>query len=126
MTLMAEVARGGVEPPTFRFSVGRSYQLSYLAVRAARASRSATPTGLEPATSAVTGRRANQLRHGAQKRTLGVPGARETIAYGWRRPENGGRHRETPGFVPRVPCRSRITWRHNLCQTPVQVPTSSL
>ena len=29
------VARGGVEPPTFRFSVGRSYQLSYLAVRAA-------------------------------------------------------------------------------------------
>jgi hypothetical protein len=27
------VARGGVEPPTFRFSVGRSYQLSYLAVR---------------------------------------------------------------------------------------------
>lgn len=26
------VARGGVEPPTFRFSVGRSYQLSYLAV----------------------------------------------------------------------------------------------
>jgi hypothetical protein len=28
-----EVARGGVEPPTFRFSGGRSYQLSYLAVR---------------------------------------------------------------------------------------------
>jgi fructokinase len=28
----SEVARGGVEPPTFRFSVGRSYQLSYLAV----------------------------------------------------------------------------------------------
>ena len=26
------VARGGVEPPTFRFSVGRSYQLSYLAL----------------------------------------------------------------------------------------------
>src|SRR5690606_35395857 len=25
------VARGGGEPPTFRFSVGRSYQLSYLA-----------------------------------------------------------------------------------------------
>ena len=32
---MREVARGGVEPPTFRFSVGRSYQLSYLALRAA-------------------------------------------------------------------------------------------
>lgn len=31
------VARGGVEPPTYRFSGGRSYQLSYLAVtRAAR------------------------------------------------------------------------------------------
>ena len=26
------VARGGVEPPTFRFSGGRSYQLSYLAL----------------------------------------------------------------------------------------------
>ena len=25
------VGKGGVEPPTFRFSVGRSYQLSYLA-----------------------------------------------------------------------------------------------
>ncbi len=24
------VVRGGVEPPTFRVSVGRSYQLSYL------------------------------------------------------------------------------------------------
>src|SRR3954451_347780 len=61
-----EVARGGVEPPTFRFSVGRSYQLSYLAGRAANRPR-ATPTGLEPATSAVTGRRANQLRYGASK-----------------------------------------------------------
>jgi len=30
-----------------------------------RASFSATPTGLEPAASAVTGRRANQLRYGA-------------------------------------------------------------
>src|SRR5690606_35445630 len=29
--VLALVARGGVEPPTFRFSVGRSYQLSYLA-----------------------------------------------------------------------------------------------
>ena len=32
----SRVARGGVEPPTFRFSVGRSYQLSYLAVVAPR------------------------------------------------------------------------------------------
>ena len=65
------VARGGVEPPTFRFSVGRSYQLSYLAGRDDTAGSlrphhpGATPTGLEPATSAVTGRRANQLRYGA-------------------------------------------------------------
>ena len=34
--LMRRVARGGVEPPTFRFSVGRSYQLSYLAGQAGR------------------------------------------------------------------------------------------
>jgi hypothetical protein len=27
------VARGGIEPPTFRFSGGRSYRLSYLAGR---------------------------------------------------------------------------------------------
>jgi hypothetical protein len=52
------VARGGVEPPTFRFSVGRSYQLSYLAVNLL-----AVLTGLEPATSALTGRRALQLLH---------------------------------------------------------------
>ena len=31
----------------------------------AREGELATPTGLEPATSAVTGRRANQLRYGA-------------------------------------------------------------
>jgi hypothetical protein len=30
--LRNRVVRGGVEPPTFRFSGGRSYQLSYLTV----------------------------------------------------------------------------------------------
>ena len=34
--LRLPVARGGVEPPTYRFSVGRSYQLSYLAGRGER------------------------------------------------------------------------------------------
>ena len=64
------VARAGVEPATFRVSVGRSYQLSYLAKQdryslVAFTDLEATPTGLEPATFAVTGRRANQLRYGA-------------------------------------------------------------
>ena len=60
------VARAGIEPATFRFSGGRSYQLSYLARRpGAKPKPLATLTGLEPATSAVTGRRANQLRHRA-------------------------------------------------------------
>src|SRR5436305_2984468 len=52
------VGRGGVEPPTFRFSGGRSYRLSYLPQY-----DSAVLTGLEPATSALTGRRALQLLH---------------------------------------------------------------
>ena len=64
------VARAGIEPATFRFSGGRSYQLSYLAGRHRSLATEclavmATLTGLEPATSAVTGRRANQLRHRA-------------------------------------------------------------
>ena len=64
------MARAGVEPATFRVSVERSYQLSYLATQNRSTSKTktdlaATPTGLEPATSAVTGRRANQLRYGA-------------------------------------------------------------
>src|SRR5699024_12861665 len=40
------------------------YRLSYLA-KDCRKDNLATLTGLEPATSAVTGRRANQLRHRA-------------------------------------------------------------
>src|SRR6266496_2948231 len=63
------VARGGIEPPTYRFSGGRSYQLSYLANPTSAGETSpttlATLTGLEPATFAVTGRRANQPRHRA-------------------------------------------------------------
>ena len=39
------VARGGVEPPTFRFSGGRSYQLSYLAIRRHLAERFGDPDG---------------------------------------------------------------------------------
>ena len=96
------VARAGFEPATFHFSGERCYQLSYLAEARqlvgefpppADEHRSgdtpdgcitalATPTGLEPATSAVTGRRANQLRYGALLAQLAAPssGARETIA----------------------------------------------
>jgi len=61
------VARGGIEPPNLPIFSRMLYQLSYLAgnVRAENPDRAATPTGLEPATSAVTGRRANQLRYGA-------------------------------------------------------------
>ena len=42
-----EVARGGVEPPTFRFSVGRSYQLSYLAGCTPRGEARAHSTGAD-------------------------------------------------------------------------------
>jgi hypothetical protein len=34
-----QVARGGIEPPTYRFSCGRSYQLSYLAAYLPRGER---------------------------------------------------------------------------------------
>ena len=72
------VARAGIEPATFRFSGGRSYQLSYLAetARLTLPRRLATLTGLEPATSAVTGRRANQLRHRALLRYFHRSGPR--------------------------------------------------
>ena len=55
------VVRGGVEPPTFRFSGGRSYQLSYLTLPWPRRPRArAVLTGFEPATSTLTGWRALQ------------------------------------------------------------------
>jgi hypothetical protein len=45
------VVRGGVEPPTFRFSGGRSYQLSYLTATGAcvlvdNGARSSGPDGI--------------------------------------------------------------------------------
>lgn len=93
------VARDGVEPSTFRFSVGRSYQLSYLAETRVELADSgvATLTGLEPATSALTGRRANQLRYralhcGATNRTPNGIRTRATALKG-RRPrplDDGG------------------------------------
>ena len=49
------VARGGVEPPTFRFSVGRSYQLSYLA-RIRRAAASVTGSEHQRRTDTTTWR----------------------------------------------------------------------
>ena len=108
------MARAGIEPATFRFSGGRSYQLSYLAGRH-RAQLTclavvATLTGLEPATSAVTGRRANQLRHRAllllrvtASRTPNGIRTRATAVKG-RRPrplDDGGQNRITPGYSQR-------------------------
>jgi hypothetical protein len=41
------VVRGGVEPPTFRFSGGRSYQLSYLTVAGPRLPERKSEAGTE-------------------------------------------------------------------------------
>jgi len=41
-SLLAGVARDGIEPSTFRFSGGRSYRLSYLALRSHRSKRRLT------------------------------------------------------------------------------------
>ena len=65
------MAGDGIEPSTSRFSVARSYQLSYPAEEKQKAI--ATQTGLEPATSAVTGRRANQLRYWANRSPMKFP-----------------------------------------------------
>ena len=104
------VARGGIEPPTFRFSGGRSYRLSYLAGGSKCLAALATLTGLEPATSAVTGRRANQLRHRAllllrvtASRTPYGIRTRATALKG-RRPrplDEGGQNRISPGYSQR-------------------------
>src|SRR5215469_15427386 len=58
--LVRLVVRGGVEPPTFRFSGGRSYQLSYLTLPGVLGLPGAVLTGFEPATSTLTGWRALQ------------------------------------------------------------------
>src|SRR6266513_2396343 len=58
--LVKLVVRGGVEPPTFRFSGGRSYRLSYLTLPRPAALARAVLTGFEPATSTLTGWRALQ------------------------------------------------------------------
>src|ERR1022692_1839039 len=65
--LVKPVVRGRVELPTFRFSGGRSYRLSYLTLlgpmipaRPRRRAASAVLTGFEPATSTLTGWRALQ------------------------------------------------------------------
>src|SRR5450756_2919292 len=55
--LVREVGRGGIEPPTLRFSGGCSYRLSYLPPARPTRAAPAVPTGFEPATSALTGRR---------------------------------------------------------------------
>ena len=52
------MVRGGVEPPTFRFSGGRSYRLSYLTAPGTGFPGRAVLTGFEPATSTLTGWRA--------------------------------------------------------------------
>src|SRR5664280_35898 len=55
--LVRGVGRGGIEPPTLRFSGGCSYRLSYLPPARPTRAAPAVPTGFEPATSALTGRR---------------------------------------------------------------------
>ena len=43
--IASDVARAGIEPATFRFSGGRSYQLSYLAGRHRVPRRTGDPDG---------------------------------------------------------------------------------
>lgn len=59
------VARGGIEPPTFRFSGGRSYRLSYLAGRQHVPHRPGDPDGTRTRDLRRDRARANQLRHRA-------------------------------------------------------------
>src|SRR5215469_2948819 len=96
------VVRGGVEPPTFRFSGGRSYRLSYLtvAIQLKGSNRAAVLTGFEPATSTLTGWRALRLLYRTKLTRLPFL-ARKSISPTWQclpRPSDapgGGRgHRD--------------------------------
>src|SRR5205814_1418242 len=75
------VGRGGVEPPTFRFSGGRSYRLSYLPQY-----DSAVLTGLEPAISSRPGSRSTRGIRTDGKDTDHVAGEQERgrVRRGWR------------------------------------------
>src|SRR5215469_15485346 len=83
------VVRGGIEPPTFRFSGGRSYQLSYLTstgdIRTNCSAGRRAPvtgavlTGFEPATSTLTGWRA--LRAALQDQVVPLPQQPRTAYY---------------------------------------------
>ena len=46
IALVRVVVRGGVEPPTFRFSGGRSYRLSYLTLPRPAALGQSGPDGI--------------------------------------------------------------------------------
>src|SRR5215469_329746 len=72
------VVRGVVEPPTFRFSGGRSYRLSYLTLAIKHQGlNAAVLTGFEPATSTLTGWRALQLLYRTLVREAFVPRLQE-------------------------------------------------
>ncbi len=76
------------------------------------------PDGLEPATSAVTGRRANQLRHGALwPRVRTLRGARETIAQHIAAAESG---QQTASDQERL-----VTAAHAMVAGAVESPSSS-
>src|SRR3954453_20707642 len=66
--LHVRCAQGGVRAVEPESHVPAERQTA--APEGGRLASRATPTGLEPATSAVTGRRANQLRYGALGKTF--------------------------------------------------------
>ena len=110
------VVRGGVEPPTFRFSGGRSYRLSYLtlAIKLKGSNRAAVLTGFEPATSTLTGWRALRLlyrtmlprllflaRKSISPTLLWLPRLNALFAGKSLVPPTGTRHRRKPPVPPK-------------------------